>query len=94
MPRSLPARLDSFAATRDLGVQGLPAAVEAKKGILNDVLGGGLVTGHQDGKLHQGQGVRPVQRRDELPGLQADGKRFRGRFHALTDAVLGRRLPA
>ena len=59
-------------------MQGPPAAVEAEEGVLHDVLGRGLISGHQNGKLHQGQGVRLVERRDALPGLQAGWKRFRG----------------
>jgi hypothetical protein len=37
-----------------------PAAVQAEEGVLHDVFGGGLVAGHQDGELYQGQGVRLV----------------------------------
>ena len=73
--------------------QGVPAPVQAEKGILHEVLGRRPVAGHQEGQPDEAEGVRLVKRRDLLAPVVGGLARLRHWVHTPTDEKTRERLP-
>ena len=73
--------------------EGVPAPVQAEKGILHEVLGRRPVAGHHKGQPDEAEGVRLVKRRDLLARLAGGLARLRHWVHTLTDEKTRERLP-